>query len=363
MKRKSWGYIFLFNATLVGIICICVIVYTPFANIGEEEIRASFTSPLISASSVTAPFCDSAKAAVLIDAKSGAVLFEKNAHTPLPMASTTKIMTALSVIENASPEALIQVSPNAASVEGSSIYLREGEKIKVIDLLYGLLLESGNDAATALAEGVFGSVEKCCEHMNERAHEMGLVSTHFENPHGLDGENHYTTAYELAIITKYAMKNELFRRIVSTKNYTSKGETIRYFSNHNRLLNTYPDAVGVKTGYTSKSGRCLVTAANRNGEEYIAVTLSNPLDWQDHKKMHEFAFSNFEGYEIASKDTFLVMSGFSGYIPFEDIYITTSGEADFKVNYKVTSNKDGARVEFGTDNANLGSFTLVKKSR
>lgn len=360
MRRKSFKYIFVFNAVFVIAVCICAIVFVRFSDENNEKTAVAMTSPLVSASTVSADFCGSAKAAVIIDSMSGAVLFEKNAHAKLPMASTTKIMTALAVIECSDPDSEIVVSDAAAGVEGSSIYLTRGEKIRIRDLLYGLLLESGNDAATALAEGVFGSVSDCCAYMNKRVHEMGLVSTNFENPHGLDSENHYTTAYELALIARNAMKNQLFREIVSTKNYVSSGETMRYFSNHNRLLNTYSPSVGVKTGYTSKSGRCLVSAASMNGEEYIAVTLCDPLDWQNHKMMHEFAFSNFDGYEIASKDDFSLRIGFCDYKPSEDIYITTSGSADFKLKYKVTIDGDGARVEYGTENAVLGSFGLIK---
>ncbi len=362
MKRRSFKYIFVFNVMLVGMVCICIIVHIALCKDENDEIRASITTPLVFADTVSASFCESAKAAVLIDAKSGAVLFEKNAHSPLPMASTTKIMTALAVIENSNPDDVITVSNNASGVEGSSIYLTAGEKITVRDLLYGLLLESGNDAATALAEGVFGSVEKCCEYMNMRTHEMGLVSTNFTNPHGLDSDNHYTTAYELAVITQNAMDNDIFREIVSTKNYTSSGENMRYFSNHNRLLNSYAPAIGVKTGYTLRSGRCLVSASKMSNEEYIAVTLCDPLDWQDHKEMHDFGFESFNGYEIASKDSFYLRLGFCNYSPDEDIYITTHGDADFEINYKVTVSGEEVRIEYGTDNIFLGSFPIINQS-
>ncbi len=329
-------------------------------NRHENDIRVNMTTPLINADALDVSFCKNARSAVIIDSKSGAVLYQKNKDARLPMASTTKIMTALAVIENSSPDDIITVSQNAANVEGSSIYLEAGEKITVRDLLYGLMLESGNDAATALAEGVFGSVEKCCEYMNERCREMGLIDTHFSNPHGLDHETHYTTAYELALITKKAMENSFFRELVSTKSYITKGEKSRYFSNHNRLLSRYPKAVGVKTGYTSKSGRCLVSAASAGDGEYIAVTLNDSLDWTNHEQMHNFAFKNFKSYEISKCDSFYLYSGFDKYMPNENVYITTMGESDFTINYKITVYKDYALVEYSTAGTGLGTFYADK---
>ena len=310
---------------------------------------------------INCDFCHNAKSAVVIDAKSGAVLFEKNAHTRMPMASTTKIMTALAVLENASPDTVIEIPKEAVGVEGSSIYLKQGEKMTVKDLLYGLLLESGNDAAIALAIGVFGSVDECCDYMNERCHKMGLVNTRFENPHGLDDDNHYTTAYELALITKEAMKNSLFRQIVSTDNYIVPGDEPKYFSNHNRLLKTCKNAVGVKTGYTSKSGRCLVSACADDEEEYIAVTLNDPLDWQDHKDMHTYAFDNFDNVEIADKQTFFIYHGFDKYCPVDSIYLTVNGDKDFSIGYSLTKQSDKIiKAEYFTENSSLGSFGMVR---
>lgn len=359
MIHRFYKYIFLINVLVIGTAAVLVMLF--FGKDTEKSLPVAITTPLLNADVIDASFCTQAVSAVIIDAKSGAVLYEKNAHKRLPMASTTKIMTALAVIENSSPDDIVTVSQLAAGTEGSSIYLEAGEKITVGDLLYGLLLESGNDAATALAEGVFGSVEECCKYMNERSHEMGLVNTSFSNPHGLDGEKHYTSAYELALITKHAMKNETFRQIVSTQSYVTKGEKKRYFSNHNRLLRSFEGAVGVKTGYTSKAGRCLVSAASGNGEEYIAVTLNDSLDWQDHKDMLTFAFENFSGFEIANKNEFVIRVGFDNYVPSEDVYITTTDCGDFSLNYAFSVNKQTAAVTYSTDNATLGCFALKKK--
>ena len=353
MRRKSCKYVFLFNIVLFA--TIGVLVAVTYGGERNEETKTSVTSPLVFAESLSAPFCSSAKAAVLIDAKSGGVLFNKNAGKRLPMASTTKIMTALAVIENSHPDDIIEISEKAVGIEGSKIYLQS-----VHDLLYGLMLESGNDAAEALAIGVFGSVEKCLEYMNTRAKQMGLVDTNFETVHGLDSENHYTTAYELALITKNALENEFFRKIVSTQSYVTEGENVRYFSNNNRLLRLDKNIIGVKTGFTTPAGRCLVSAFECDGERYVAVTLNDPNDWQDHKEMLYFAAENFDGYEIADKESFRLRIGFSDYAPTESVYITTGKDTNFTLNYKFTIDKTGCVAEYSSDNMSLGSFALEK---
>ncbi len=239
----------------------------------------------------------SAESAILIDATYGVVLYEKNADAILPMASTTKIMTALTALSSMDPQTRITISPEAIGVEGSSIYLVEGEVLTLEELLYALLLESANDAAVAIALAIDGSVEAFADRMNRMARDLGLQNTHFENPHGLDGETHYTTAHELAIITKRAMQSELFCTMIATKKKTishpAEGQA-RLLCNHNRLLSSYEGAIGVKTGYTKKSGRCLVSAAERDGVRLIAVTLNAPNDWQDHEAMLDYGFSRME---------------------------------------------------------------------
>lgn len=231
-----------------------------------------------------------AQGAAVIDADTGAVLFEQNADSRLPMASTTKIMTALVAISEGDLDRAYRVKKEYTQVEGSSMYLREGETITLRDTLYGLLLESGNDAAVAVA-GECGGFDAFIEKMNAKAKELGLKDTHFDNPNGLDSETHYTTAHELAIITAAAMQDPTFRQIVSTRNYKA-GEHV--MSNHNRLLSMYDDAIGVKTGFTKRSGRCLVSAAERNGRTLIAVTLSDPDDWNDHMAMLNDGFAQYE---------------------------------------------------------------------
>lgn len=230
------------------------------------------------------------------------VLVDKNGSRRHPMASTTKIMTALVALESAGMDDEVVVSPEAAGVEGSSIYLVAGERQTMGNLLYALLLESANDAAAAIAIHVAGSVSAFADKMNARAAEMGLTDTHFENPHGLSDDNHYTTAIDLARITAEAMRNPIFREIVSTKHKIIKvqnGTQVRSLSNHNRLLRSYDDCVGVKTGFTRISGRCLVSAAERNGMLEIAVTLDAPNDWQDHAALLDYGFSLYEGRILA----------------------------------------------------------------
>lgn len=236
----------------------------------------------------------SAKSAIAIEVSSGEIYFEKNARERLPMASTTKIMTALVAIEAGNLEREVCVSPDAVGVEGSSVYLYCGERISLYDLLCALLLESANDAAAAIAIDVGGSISGFADMMNKKADELGLSDTSFQNPHGLDCENHFTTAHDLAKIALAAMQNPIFREIVSTykKNGPPNENGIsRLFVNHNKLLKNYDGAIGIKTGFTKKSGRCLVSAARRDGVELIAVTLNAPNDWQDHENMLNLGFS------------------------------------------------------------------------
>lgn len=247
----------------------------------------------------------SAEGAILIEAESGTVVCEKNAHTRMPMASTTKIMTAVVALELAAPDTLITVDGRAVGTEGSSVYLCEGERLTLEQLLYALMLESANDSAVAIAIGVSGSIEAFVDEMNRKATSLGLSNTHFANPHGLDAEAHYTTAYELARIAQAALQNPLLKTIVSTRKTTiPHGDTdaVRLLVNHNKMLRQYEGCIGLKTGYTQKSGRCLVSAAERNGVTMIAVTLSSPDDWNDHTKLLDYGFSMWQRIELCPAD-------------------------------------------------------------
>ena len=244
----------------------------------------------------------SAKAAVLMDADGKHVMWERNADTRMGMASTTKIMTALTVLRLTKPEHTVVIPADAVGIEGSSVYLCEGERLTVEQLLYALILSSANDAAVALAIYCAGSVEKFSDCMNALAEELGLVNTHFVNPHGLDAEDHYTTARELALITCAALENELLCKIFSTKKATipfDGDDGGRLLVNHNKMLSYYDGAIGVKTGFTKSTGRSLVSAAKRDGMTLICVTLGAPDDWRDHTALLDFGFENFHRAVIA----------------------------------------------------------------
>lgn len=249
----------------------------------------------------------SAKSAILIEAESGKILYMKNAFQKLPMASTTKIMTALVALESGDIDREVKINDAAIGVEGSSIYLAKGEILTLRQLLYALMLASANDAASAIAYEVGGSIEGFALLMNEKARELGLTSTHFTNPHGLHDKEHYTTAYELALLTCAAIKNSVFVEICSSKSTTIPlcgDEGTRYLSNHNKLLRSYNGAIGVKTGFTKASGRCLVSAAERDGLRLIAVSLNAPDDWRDHAAMLDFGFANYRMSHIANRGEF-----------------------------------------------------------
>lgn len=263
----------------------------------------------------------SAQSAVLMLESTGEILYAKDCDLPLPMASTTKIMTALVALELGDPDQMITVSPEAVGVEGSSIYLTEGEQLSLEHLLYALLLESANDAAVAIACGLSGSVENFSKKMNEKAFALGLSRTHFTNPHGLDDENHYTTASELATITRALLEAPLLRSIVSTRKTTiphDGTDSVRLLINHNKMLRLYDGCIGVKTGFTKRSGRCLVSAAERDGVTLISVTLNAPDDWDDHTRLLDYGFSRYRSVILCDADEYLfplpVVGGTDEYV-------------------------------------------------
>ena len=233
----------------------------------------------------------SAKAYTLYEPETETFLLSQNENARLPMASTTKIMTAILAIENKDTEEIITVDERAIGVEGSSIYLEKEEAISVTALLYALMLQSANDAAEALAYEISGNIDSFCALMNEKAASLGLTDTNFENPHGLDSKSHFTSAHDLAIIAAYALKNPLFREITSTKKAVIEtSHKKRLLVNHNKLLSSYDGCIGVKTGYTRKSGRSLVSAAERDGMTLVAVTINAPDDWRDHTSLLNYGF-------------------------------------------------------------------------
>lgn len=266
-----------------------------------------------------------AEAAVLMEASTGAVICGRNPHARLPMASTTKIMTALVALESLPPETVVTVPAEAVGVEGSSVYLCEGETLTLEELLYALLLESANDAAVAIALAVAGSVEEFASLMNTRSAELGLSDTHFVNPHGLDAEGHYTTAYELALITRAALENPTLAAICATRKRViplGGEEGARLLLNHNRLLADYEGCIGVKTGYTKATGRCLVSAARRDGVTLIAVTLGCPDDWRTHTALLDHGFSLCQSVTLCEPGFYSaplwVVSGAAEYVMAEN---------------------------------------------
>ena len=232
----------------------------------------------------------SAECAILIDGETGRVLYEKQAEEKSLIASTTKIMTALVICEQTNVLDRVKIPKEAVGIEGSSMYLKEGEVLTVQELLYGLMLQSGNDAAVALAIYCGGTVEGFTELMNDKAHRLGMTQSHFANPNGLDSPGNYSTARDMAILTAYAMQNPIFAQTVSTKTITIGERCLR---NHNKLLWQLEGANGVKTGYTKAAGRILISSVTRMGRQLIAVTFNAPDDWQDHKTLIEDGFSRF----------------------------------------------------------------------
>jgi D-alanyl-D-alanine carboxypeptidase/D-alanyl-D-alanine carboxypeptidase (penicillin-binding protein 5/6) len=318
----------------------------------------------------------SARSAILVEAVSGDVIFEKNAHEKLPIASTTKIMTAVVTLENADLGTKVKISPRACGIEGSSIYLEKDEVLTVEELLYATMLESANDAAAALAIHVAGSEDKFAELMNETAARIGMTESHFTNPHGLNDPEHYSTAADMAKLAVYALESEKFREIVSTvkRQIPLKGdEGIRVLINHNKLLRLSDEVIGVKTGFTKLSGRCLVSAAERGGVHVVAVTLSDPNDWKDHLAMLDTGLSAYSTYTLADCEQFTMnlpcvgtKDGFITVTNHDSLVITRKAgttfshviEADRLVFPPVTTEEAIGRVVFYSGGDVVGEVSL-----
>lgn len=259
----------------------------------------------------------SAQSAVVLTADTGTVLFEKDGHTPRPVASTTKIMTALLALEAAQEQGdpLVDITQEMVAVEGSSMGLQAGDSISLTGLAAGMLLASGNDAANAAALYLDASLESFAARMNQRAAALGMEDTHFVTPSGLDGEDaqglaHLSTAYDMALLARAALEDQAFRQLCSSPSLAvAFAEPVKRvtYTNHNKLLTQYPGCVGVKTGFTKEAGRCLVSAAERDGALLIAVTLNAPNDWEDHTALLDYGFSQVEPYQLAGGDVRLTV--------------------------------------------------------
>jgi D-alanyl-D-alanine carboxypeptidase/D-alanyl-D-alanine carboxypeptidase (penicillin-binding protein 5/6) len=292
--------------------------------------------------SVSASFSISASSAVLIDANTREIIYQKDAYAQKSMASTTKIMTAIIALESGRLKEKVKITKEMVAVEGTSLGLLPGDKINLYDLVTGMMLTSGNDSANSIAIFLAGSLESFADIMNKKAKDLGMKNTHFVTPSGLDAKNHYTTAYDMAIMTAYALKNKDFSEIVKSQSaeiMLGNPMQKRYVYNHNRLLKSYEGAIGVKTGFTKKSGRCLVSAANRDGATIIAVTLNAPNDWQDHKELLDLGFEKTEKIDLSKN--------------FNPVYAKIVGGKSSKID----TYTDDAKLNFS------GDFDKSKLSR
>ncbi|MFD1774116.1 D-alanyl-D-alanine carboxypeptidase family protein [Paenibacillus rhizophilus] len=330
MKRVN------FRSSLALVCCSLLLLFTPIAAAEPDQGSVS----------------THAKAAALIDVESGRILYSSHGDEPMLIASLTKIMTAIVAIEYGDLNSKVKVGKKAFAKEGSSLFLRLGEEMTLENMLYGLMLRSGNDAATAIAEHVGGSEEGFVHLMNAKAEILGLKNTHFANPHGLDAEGHYSSANDLAVLTAYAMHNPVFKEIVKTQVKTADNPYEEWdykWSNKNKMLRLYEGGDGVKTGYTKKALRCLVSSATRDGQQLVAVTLNDGNDWNDHSALLDFGFNRFplkmmiergeklQGYEL--------VAGLNFSYPF------SPGEQERVVTELVLNGKqetrEGADKDFG----------------
>lgn len=296
---------------------------------------------LIAKFPIVSAYNTSAKAAVVINGYTDEILYSQNCNQRLPMASTTKIMTALLLCElGGDLSKTLVTTREMVTVEGSSMGLQVGDTVSYNDLLYGMMLASGNDAANTTAIAIGGSVDGFVNLMNERSAKMGLKNTHFVTPSGLDAEEHYTTAYELALIAKEALNNEQFAKAASSKTarlFYGNPPYNRTLTNHNKLLKMYDDVVGVKTGFTQKSGRCLVSASKKDGKFVIVVTLNDGNDWQDHRMLLDLGLSKVESKVFSPKQNTITLNVTNGEVlilnvPSATISISENSCVDYVIN-------------------------------
>lgn len=329
-------------------------------------VAMSASATNASADSITTD--SSGSSFIVIEKDSGRILIGNNISTRMEPASTTKILTAICVIENCNIDNYIVIPKVAENTEGSSIYLKCGEKWKIKDLLYGLMLRSGNDAAVALSS-IFGGEKEFAELMNLTAIKCGAYYSHFVNPHGLPDNQHYTTAYDLAMITAYAYKNDEFKNIVATEHYYyDYNSERRCFVNKNKLLNQFKGANGVKTGYTKRAGRCLVFGAERNGMQLISVVLNEPNMWQKSANLLEEYFTRYAIRQVLSKEDFkaVTVNGKTVFVhTLNDLcYPMTDDELDkIDISYTIRSNQKMLRsnTEIGTVNIKIANRLIFSE--
>jgi D-alanyl-D-alanine carboxypeptidase (penicillin-binding protein 5/6) len=305
--------------------------------------------------------------AIALDSDSKLVLYEKNAYTPIEIASTTKIITSLVAIKCGDLEKKIIVSEKAASVRGSEIGLKKGEEITLRELLYGLMMRSGNDAAIAIAEGVSGSVDEFLKLMNEYALEIGLLNSNFESPHGLDSANHYSTAYDLALITAKAKEMKLFNDIVMSKDIDAKDYNFnRSYHNINKILWLLPNSTGVKTGFTGKAGKCLVTSVKIQNREVIIITLNCTPRWKETEKITEFVKKNYQYKKLISSGDILGSinikngSNKASLVSKDDIIIPIKNDSKIRVEIKKPLYTIAAPIQQGSKMGRIDIYSNDK---
>lgn len=321
----------------------------------------------VGASAAPTAISTNARAAALIDVESGRILYSSRGNERMKIASLTKIMTAIVAIEHGNLSDAVRTSRRAAGKEGSSIYLKVGEEMSLQNLLYGLMLRSGNDAATAIAEHVGGSEEGFVYLMNKKAELLGLENTRFANPHGLDDADHYSSANDMAKLTAYALRNAVFRDIVKTrvKAVPNPNDSWDYkWTNKNKMLALYEGADGVKTGYTKQAFRCLVSSATRNGQQLAAVTLNDGDDWADHRRLLDWGFGNYPLEALAENGQKL--AGYELSVARSFRYPLAEGERQAVTTRLVPQPKedmryvlgDAGKLEFYLDDVKIGSVPV-----
>ncbi len=316
-----------------------------------SEVCVSEQSTVLLSDKVNGAFSTTAQAAAVVERSTGRVLFEKNAHQGLPMASTTKIVTALTVLNNCQNlQQVVEIPKEACGIEGSSVYLRAGEHLTISELLYGLMLRSGNDCAVALALTVGGSVNHFAELMNQTAEKLGCTESHFVTPHGLHDDNHYTSASDLAKITCAALSNSEFRQIVGTKSIKISNEGMdydRWLINKNKLLSAFDGADGVKTGYTKKAGRCFVGSATREGMQVVVVVLNCGPMFEETEQMLDVAFQNYRLQTLIPQNKLcgvIYKKGNPTYYSAPESFAFPL-KADEKAQVKITLEDDCQKIE------------------
>ena len=321
------------NKVISIILCVFVLLVSFFSLPKQKNVEA---------------FSINSKAYAVLECSTNRLLYSKNKDEKLPMASTTKVMTAVLALEKGSLNDVVEIKKEYTGIEGTSIYLKEGEKLTLEDLLHGMMLVSGNDAAVAVAYHIGGSIEGFAKMMNEKAKELGMKNTNFKNPNGLPDDEHYTTAYDFALLASYAMKNENFVKIINDKKWSMSyegKENGRVIYNRNKLLNSFDGSNGVKTGYTKKAGKCFVFAAKRNDMQVVGVVLKSADHYTDSKNLLDMSFSNYKMEKIIEKGEYIKTlplknskKGITKLTAENDIYFPLKDGEKYKVDYKKVYN-------------------------